>query len=83
MANGKFSKPRPDREEERQIEKAFRQLTGQEVPEEPFSHIPTAAEDATQVLPQIPRQPAPPVSAADDFEILFDEVILFDLSYEN
>ena len=29
MANGKFSKPRPDREEEREIEQAFRQVTGQ------------------------------------------------------
>ena len=76
MANGKFSKPRPDREEERQIEKAFRQLTGQEVPEEPFSHIPAPSEDATTVIPKIPPHPAPPVSAVDDFEITFDEAEL-------
>nr|MBQ8244315.1 VanW family protein [Oscillospiraceae bacterium] len=35
MANGKFSKPRPNREEEREIEKAFRQVTGQEAPPQP------------------------------------------------
>lgn len=29
MAGGKFSKPRPHRDEERQIEEAFRQVTGQ------------------------------------------------------
>ncbi len=32
MAQGKFSNPRPHRDEERQIEKTFRQLTGQEPP---------------------------------------------------
>ena len=30
MAQGKFSHPRPHREEDRQIERAFRQVTGQE-----------------------------------------------------
>ncbi len=35
MANGKFSHPRPDREEEREIEKAFRQVTGQDAPPAP------------------------------------------------
>ena len=30
MSKGKFSNPRPYREEEREIEKSFRQLTGQE-----------------------------------------------------
>lgn len=34
MAGGKFSKPRPHRDEERQIEQAFRQITGQEPPPE-------------------------------------------------
>ena len=32
MAQGKFSNPRPHRDEERQIEKTLRQLTGQEPP---------------------------------------------------
>lgn len=35
MANGKFSTPRPDREEEREIERAFRQVTGQAPPPTP------------------------------------------------
>lgn len=35
MAKGKFSSPRPYREEDRQIEKAYRQLTGQEPPPDP------------------------------------------------
>lgn len=77
MANGKFSHPRPDREEERQIEKAFRQLTGQETLEEPFSHIPAAVEaDATMVLPEIPDVPAAPVTAPEDFDLVFDEAAL-------
>lgn len=37
MAGGKFSKPRPHRDEERQIEQAFRQITGQSPrPEQPI-----------------------------------------------
>lgn len=37
MAGGKFSKPRPHRDEERQIEQAFRQVTGQApTPESPI-----------------------------------------------
>lgn len=36
MSNGKFSQPRPNRDEEREIEQAFRQLTGQApIPESP------------------------------------------------
>lgn len=73
MANGKFSQPRPDREEERQIEKAFRQLTGREAPEEPFPHVPVSSEDAATVIPQIPQPSAPPANPADDFEIVFDD----------
>lgn len=39
MAGGKFSKPRPHRDEERQIEQAFRQVTGQAPkPEPPVVH---------------------------------------------
>ena len=35
MANGKFSNPRPNRDEEREIEQAFRQVTGQAPPPAP------------------------------------------------
>lgn len=35
MAEGKFSHPRPHREEDRQIEEAFRQVTGQPAPPPP------------------------------------------------
>ncbi len=39
MANGRFSQPRPDREEEREIEEAFRQVTGQTpAPTPPSEH---------------------------------------------
>lgn len=43
MAQGKFSSPRPHRDEERQIEQAFRQVTGQE----------------SAPPPQGPQEPAP------------------------
>ena len=39
MSKGKFSNPRPYREEEREIEKSFRQLTGQEKPPKPEDPI--------------------------------------------
>ena len=39
MSKGKFSNPRPYREEEREIEKSFRQLTGQEKPPKPDDPI--------------------------------------------
>ena len=41
MSKGKFSNPRPYREEEREIEKSFRQLTGQEPPQTREPQIPT------------------------------------------
>lgn len=79
MANGKFSQPRPNREEERQIERAFRQVTGQETPADPFAQIPAAADDATAVIPQIPDIPEAPVdpvpvpTAEDAFDLIFEE----------
>ena len=76
MANGKFSQPRPGREEERQIEKAFRQLTGQEIPEEPFSDIPAPAEDVTTAITPPPEAPAASISSSDDFDIVFDDAAL-------
>jgi len=40
MDNGKFSRPRPYRDEERQIEEAFRQVTGQGTPAEYVPNLP-------------------------------------------
>ena len=49
MAGGKFSKPRPHRDEERQIEQTFRQVTGQApMPEQPVIPKPAA--------PEMPKQ---------------------------
>ena len=74
MAQGKFSNPRPHRDEERQIEEAFRQVTGQAPAPQPHAPLKTeeeqlaqtireiqeeTASSATQVLPQIHPQPAP------------------------
>ena len=52
MAQGKFSQPRPHRDEERQIEKTFRQLTGQEPIPKPepgldFEHTETSFQEAS------------------------------------
>lgn len=44
MAQGKFSAPRPHRDEERQIEQAFRQVTGQEPPPPPRRPLPEDAD---------------------------------------
>lgn len=52
MGKGKFSSPRPYREEDRQIEQAYRQVTGQE----PLPK-PNPAED--ELLRSLPVDPAP------------------------
>ena len=62
MAGGKFSKPRPHRDEERQIEEAFRQVTGQAPKHEPTITPQTIPQDTVfiPVIPQekpIPEQP--------------------------
>ena len=46
MANGKFSQPRPHREEEREIEQAFRQVTGQAAPPQPPTPDPEPLDSA-------------------------------------
>lgn len=46
MANGKFSQPRPHREEEREIEQAFRQVTGQTAPPQPPTPDPEPLDSA-------------------------------------
>ena len=65
MAQGKFSNPRPHREEERQIEKTFRQLTGQEPApnREPPVELPDIEDEAPDFLPESSDVPsAPPAS---------------------
>lgn len=69
MAQGKFSNPRPHRDEERQIEQAFRQITGQEpagAPKKPALNEDAQIEEtirqiqSEQVTPQ-PRRYSPTV----------------------
>ena len=69
MSQGKFSAPRPHRDEERQIEQAFRQLTGQEpvkkeepviLPETaPEAFSPELSDVLSPELEAILEQPAP------------------------
>ena len=74
MSQGKFSAPRPHRDEERQIEQAFRQLTGQEPvkKEEPVLFT----ESATQPLPPVTEEAFPQDLAADleaELETILEE----------
>lgn len=82
MASGKFSKPRPYRDEERQIEQAFRQVTGQE----PAPRSPLSREDAQieqtfrQLTNQQPPYAAPKqttVPTAEKFDLLPEDMDAF------
>ncbi len=65
MANGKFSNPRPHRDEERQIEEAFRQLTGQQpLKKEPEDVYPLSPQDFA-----LAEEEAFPKPFEDDFEL--------------
>ena len=88
MAKGKFSQPRPNREEEREIEQAFRQVTGQETapqpPRQTFDETDPAAFD--QILDEAalsedlsPAEPAPkePETFADKAMALFSKAVDF------
>ena len=59
MAEGKFSNPRPHRDEERQIEQAFRQVTGQEPAPQPQSPLRSEEEQIEQTIQEVKQQPAP------------------------
>jgi len=68
MAQGKFSHPRPHRDEERQIEQAFRQVTGQE-PARPIhsafpQDIPPQDTDAPDIRDLLPEEELPSEEAA-------------------
>ncbi len=62
MAPGKFSNPRPHRDEERQIEQAFRQVTGQEPIPQPAAVQMDEDAQIVQTIQQIRQQPQPKVS---------------------
>lgn len=64
MSNGKFTQPRPNRDEERQIEQAFRQVTGQEpIPTPPAQDTVRLDDDNFDFLldADLPEEPVPPV----------------------
>lgn len=56
MAQGKFSQPRPHRDEERQIEQAFRQVTGQEPAPQPQSPLLNEDAQIEQAFHQVKEQ---------------------------
>lgn len=59
MEQGKFSSPRPHRDEERQIEEAFRQVTGQKAAPQPRPQTPPRQAPVSQSPYQCPQnQPA-------------------------
>lgn len=59
MAKGKFSGPRPYREEERQIEEAFRQVAGQSAREPQKAEYTPTFPQKTSTMPELEREPAP------------------------
>ena len=67
---GKFSQPRPHRDEERAIEEAFRQVTGQSAPPRPRKPEPVSRE--TQSFDPI-TDPVTFAPATDDFDIVFED----------
>lgn len=88
MAKGKFSQPRPNREEEREIEQAFRQVTGQEAapqpPKQPQPEADPAALDLIldeagleENLSQPELESEEPVEFADKVMALFNKAAAF------
>lgn len=72
MSQGKFSNPRPHREEEREIEQTFRKLTQKNSPMQTASEdalfTSLISEDATMPLPSV-SEPATPDSDAEEKQI--------------
>lgn len=67
MSEGKFSQPRPHRDEERQIEESFRQLT--EDKKRHRKKVYTPEEDIPKTLPEISPQEVP---LPDEFDLPFE-----------
>ncbi len=82
MAQGKFSSPRPHRDEERQIEEAFRQVTGQAPGPQHRTPVMTEEAQIEQAIREVRQQAPvrPPVSPAprqEDFDLLSSDVDAF------
>ena len=85
MAQGKFSQPRPHRDEERQIEQAFRQVTGREPVPKPQSPLYSEEEQIEQAIRQVKEQHSAPkapkhVSAnpkPEEFDLIPEDVDSF------
>lgn len=88
MANGKFSQPRPNREEEREIEQAFRQVTGQApVPTPPVQDaaevdlnafdLPLEEAVPADDLPPIPPVPQASASFGTKALLLLEQAVTF------
>ena len=60
MGEGKFSSPRPHRDEERQIEQAFRQVTGQAPAPQPQQPLYTQEQQIEQAIREVTQQAAAP-----------------------
>ena len=88
MANGKFSQPRPNREEEREIEQAFRQVTGQAAPPTPPAQeageldlnsfdLVFDEEAPAEDLPPVFKAPQEPVSFGSKVMLLVNQALSF------
>lgn len=89
MAQGKFSNPRPHRDEERQIEQAFRQVTGQEPAPQPQSPLLSEEAQIEQAIREVKQQQGPTKPPAytpgrtpaapkpENFDLLPDDVDAF------
>lgn len=62
MAKGKFSGPRPYREEERQIEQAFRQVAGQSTRDTKGAEYTPTFPGEVPTMPELKREPVPEVA---------------------
>lgn len=67
MAKGKFSGPRPYREEERQIEEAFRQVAGQPTRRPAGAeYTPVFSPEGSATMPELEREPEQPRETAEN-----------------